>query len=142
MFKKIIKIGFPKVYEFLNGLLSLFAVVFPVEVISVEEFDMMLHCFLLVSCHMCYDVLNILTLCKTAMTTYKVTLTQKERDELMSITKGGMHSSKKVIHALILLNCDEGEFSEKVSNEDVAKVLKIGTRNYRQIKKEICRRRL
>jgi transposase len=70
------------------------------------------------------------------MTTYKVTLTQKERDELMSITKGGMHSSKKVIHALILLNCDEGEFSEKVSNEDVAKVLKIGTRTIDRLKKK------
>jgi hypothetical protein len=39
MFKKIIKIGFPKVYEFLNGLLRLFAVVLPVEVTAVEEFD-------------------------------------------------------------------------------------------------------
>jgi hypothetical protein len=39
------------------------------------------------------------------MVKYKVTLTQKEREELLSITKGGTHTSKKVIHALILLNC-------------------------------------
>lgn len=44
------------------------------------------------------------------MIKYKVTLTKKEKEELLSITKGGMHSSKKVIHSLILLNCDEGEF--------------------------------
>ncbi len=68
------------------------------------------------------------------MIKYKVTLSQNERDELMSITKGGTHSSKKIIHALILLNCDEGEFSDKVNNEDVAKVLKIGSRTIDRVK--------
>ncbi len=68
------------------------------------------------------------------MERYKVTLTQKERDELLSITKGGTHTSKKVIHALILLNCDEGKFSEKVNNEDVSKVLKIGMRTIDRVK--------
>ena len=70
------------------------------------------------------------------MTTYKVTLTQTEREELLSITKGGMHTSKKVIHSLILLNCDEGEFADKVNNEDVAKVLKIGLRTIDRLKKK------
>lgn len=70
------------------------------------------------------------------MVKYKVTLTDKERDELLSITKGGTHSSKKVIHALILLNCDEGEFSEKISNEDIARVLKIGDRTIDRVKKK------
>jgi transposase len=70
------------------------------------------------------------------MVRYKVTLTQQERDELMSITKGGTHTSKKVIHALILLNCDEGEFAYKVNNEDVAKVLKIGMRTIDRVKKK------
>ena len=70
------------------------------------------------------------------MKKYKVTLTQKEREELLSITKGGTHSSKKVIHSLILLNCDEGEFSVKVNNEDVAKVLKIGSRTIDRLKKK------
>lgn len=70
------------------------------------------------------------------MIKYKVTLTQEERDELMSITKGGTHTSKKVIHALILLNCDEGGFSDKVNNEDVAKVLKIGSRTIDRVKKK------
>ena len=70
------------------------------------------------------------------MVKYKVTLTEKEREELMSITKGGTHTSKKVIHSLILLNCDEGAFSDKVNNEDVAKVLKIGSRTIDRVKKK------
>src|SRR5680860_601535 len=70
------------------------------------------------------------------MIKYKVTLSQEERDELMSLTKGGRHSSKKVIHALILLNCDEGEFSDKVKNEEVAKVLRIGVRTIDRVKKK------
>jgi transposase len=70
------------------------------------------------------------------MVKYKVTLSREEREELMSLTKGGRHSSKKVIHALILLNCDEGGFSDKVKNEDVAKVLKIGVRTIDRVKKK------
>jgi len=70
------------------------------------------------------------------MITYKVTLTQKEHAELMSITKGGTHSSKKVIHALILLNCDEGEYSDKISNEGIAKVLRIGSRTIDRVKRK------
>jgi transposase len=70
------------------------------------------------------------------MVKYKVTLTQEERDELLSITKGGTHTSKKVVHSLILLNCDEGAFAEKVNNEDVAKVLKVGMRTIDRVKKK------
>lgn len=70
------------------------------------------------------------------MVKYKVTLTQKERDELFSITKGGTHTSKKVIHSLILLNCDQGEYGDKVNNEDVAKVLKVGMRTIDRVKKK------
>jgi len=70
------------------------------------------------------------------MERYKVTLTEKEREQLLSITKGGVHTSKKVIHALILLNCDEGKFSDKVKNEDVAKVLKVGARTIDRLKKK------
>lgn len=70
------------------------------------------------------------------MIRYKVTLTQREREELLSITKGGTHTSKKVIRALILLNCDEGEFSDKVNNENVVEVLKIGARTIDRLKKK------
>ena len=70
------------------------------------------------------------------MVKYKVTLTKKEREELLAITKGGSHNSKKVIHALILLNCDMGKYSDKVKNEDIAKVLKIGMRTIDRVKKK------
>jgi transposase len=70
------------------------------------------------------------------MIRYKVTLTKQEREELLLITKGGVHNSKKVIHSLILLNCDVGKFSQKVSNEEITKVLKIGDRTIDRIKKK------
>jgi hypothetical protein len=70
------------------------------------------------------------------MIKYKITLTRQEREELLLITRGGKHSSKKVIHALILLNCDEGKFSDKVKNEDITRVLKIGSRTIDRVKKK------
>ena len=70
------------------------------------------------------------------MKKYKVTLIQEEREELLTITRKGKHTSKKVIHALILLNCDEGEFSDKAKNKDVAKVLQIGQRTIDRVKKK------
>ena len=70
------------------------------------------------------------------MIKYKVMLTKQEREELLSMTRGGKHSSKKVIHALILLNCDEGKFSDKIRNEDITRVLKIGSRTIDRVKKK------
>jgi hypothetical protein len=69
------------------------------------------------------------------MIKYKVRLTKQERQELLAMTRGGKHSSKKVIHTLILLNCDEGKFSDKVKNEDITRVLKIGARTIDRVKK-------
>ena len=59
-------------------------------------------------------VLFVTFAAKNAMgkTVYKVTLTQDERTLLISLTKSGRHSSRKLLHALILLNCDRREFSE------------------------------
>jgi Homeodomain-like domain len=70
------------------------------------------------------------------MIKYKVRLTKQEREELLSMTRGGKHSSKKVIHALILLNCDDGKFSDKIKNEDITRVLKIGSRTIDRVKKK------
>jgi transposase len=68
---------------------------------------------------------------------YKVTLTEEERTSLLSITKKGKHSSRKVVHALILLNCDRGEFSESShhTNVEVAEFLKVGESMVERIKK-------
>ena len=70
------------------------------------------------------------------MVRYKITLTEEERKDLKSITSKGKHKSQKVINALILLNCDEGDFQTKRStNEQVAGVLKISMKKIDRVKK-------
>jgi hypothetical protein len=70
------------------------------------------------------------------MVRYKVTLTEEEHEELMSVINKGSHSSQKFRAAYVLLNCDEGEYSEKVTNEQISVVLKIGMRTIDRIKKK------
>ena len=48
------------------------------------------------------------------MNRYTVTLTEDERETLRELTSKGKHSSQKILNALILLNCDKGEWN--VSN--------------------------
>ncbi len=70
------------------------------------------------------------------MIRYKVTLEKAERDSLKSITTKGSHKTQKVLNALILLNCDEGEFQEsRTKNEEVAAVLKVSMRKIDRAKK-------
>ena len=70
------------------------------------------------------------------MKKYKVTLTEKERSELKAMTLKGSHRSQKVLNALILLNCDEGEFQEARSkNEVVSSVLQVSMRKIDRVKK-------
>jgi hypothetical protein len=69
------------------------------------------------------------------MEKYKVTLTKDERAELMDIINKGCHTSQKFRNAYILLNCDEGEFSDKVINVQISRVLKIGMRTIDRTKK-------
>lgn len=70
------------------------------------------------------------------MKLYKVTLQAEERAELAAITHKGSHQSQKVINALILLNCDEGEFNgQHVRGEDVANILRISMRKIDRVKK-------
>jgi transposase len=67
---------------------------------------------------------------------YRVTLEREEQDELERITRKGSHQSQKVINALILLNCDEGDFNEhRVRGEDVAEILRISLRKVDRVKK-------
>lgn len=69
------------------------------------------------------------------MVKYKVTLTKEERESLMSNTRQGSHTAKKVIHSLILLNVDQGPFRETPqTNEEICKVLKIGMRTIDRVK--------
>jgi len=66
---------------------------------------------------------------------YKVTLTKQEREELESIINKGRHTSQKFRNAYVLLNCDEGNYSEKVTNSEISKILKVGMRTIDRIKK-------
>ena len=70
------------------------------------------------------------------MKKYTVTLTKDERFFLAGLNSKGKHKSQKVINALILQGCDEGEFQEKRStNEEISRVLCIGMRKIDRIKK-------
>lgn len=70
------------------------------------------------------------------MIKYHVTLTKEERDELLAITGKGSHRSQKVLNALILLNCDVGEYQEhKSRNEDISRILQISMKKIDRVKK-------
>lgn len=70
------------------------------------------------------------------MKLYKVALLADEREELGAITHKGSHQSQKVINALILLNCDEGEFNDlRTRGEGVATILRISMRKIDRVKK-------
>ena len=69
------------------------------------------------------------------MNKYSVNLSKSEREELMEIINKGTHSSQTFRNAYILLNCDEGKYAEKVTNEQISKVLKVGMRTIDRVKK-------
>jgi transposase len=70
------------------------------------------------------------------MIKYTIKLTKNEVKELMSIIDKGFHTSLTFRTAYILLNCDEGKYSQKVSNEQISKVLKVGMRTIDRVKKK------
>ena len=70
------------------------------------------------------------------MKKYIVTLTEGEREDLSILTSKGKHRSQKILNALILLSCDEGEFQKKRStNKEIAKVLDISMKKIDRVKK-------
>lgn len=69
------------------------------------------------------------------MIRYTIKLTKTEVEELKSIINKGSHTSQTFRTAYILLNCDEGKYSEKVTNEQMCQVLKIGMRTIDRVKK-------
>jgi len=73
---------------------------------------------------------------KLQMVHYRIKLTKSEVDELMKIIHKGSHTTQTYRAAYILLNCDEGEYSDKVTNEQVSKDLKIGMRTIDRVKKK------
>ena len=70
------------------------------------------------------------------MKKFIVTLTEEERNLLTGLTSKGKHRSQKVLNALILLACDEGEHQRNRSkNEEIARVLNTSMRKIDRVKK-------
>lgn len=69
------------------------------------------------------------------MIRYTVKLIKAEVEELKAIINKGSHTSQTFRTAYILLNCDEGKYSEKVTNEKISQVLKVGMRTIDRVKK-------
>jgi transposase len=67
---------------------------------------------------------------------YTIKLTKSEVEELHEIINKGSHTSHTFRAAYILLNCDKGKYSDKVTNEQISKVLKVGMRTIDRIKKQ------
>jgi len=70
------------------------------------------------------------------MIRYTIKLTKSEVEELHVIINKGSHTSQTFRAAYILLNCDEGKYSDKVTNEQISKVLKVGMRTIDRVKKQ------
>jgi len=82
------------------------------------------------------------------MVRYKVTLSDKEREQLQAVMSKGKHSSLQFRNACILLNSDEGEHGQKVSNDQIAQILQITTKTVERLKQrfveegfEVCMER-
>lgn len=70
------------------------------------------------------------------MIKYRVTLTSDERSELQGMSKRGSHRSQKVLNALILLNCDDGDYqTSRSTNATICKVLQVSPRRIDRLKK-------
>ena len=70
------------------------------------------------------------------MKKYIVTLTEEERKFLTELTSKGRHRSQKVLNALILLACDEGEYQNlRSTNAEISKVLNTSMRKIDRVKK-------
>lgn len=68
------------------------------------------------------------------MVHFKVTLTKKEREELKIIVNKGKHTSQQYRNACILLNCDDGKYGQKISNDQIAQFLQITSKTVERLK--------
>ena len=70
------------------------------------------------------------------MKKYIVTLTEEERRLLTGLVSKGKHGSQRILNALTLLACDEGEHQPSRSkNEEIARVLNTSMRKIDRVKK-------
>jgi enolase len=77
------------------------------------------------------------------MKKYIVTLTEEERNFLTEMTSKGKHRSQKILNALTLLACDEGEYqNSRSTNAEISKVLNTSMRKIDRVKKRFVTRGL
>jgi len=69
------------------------------------------------------------------MKKYKVTLTKDEQEYLTDMVHKGTNKAQRIRNAYILLNSDEGDYSNKVTNLTISKVLQISPRMIDRVKK-------
>jgi len=70
------------------------------------------------------------------MKKYIVTLTGEEHSSLTELASKGRHRSQKVLNALTLLACDEGEYQKlRSTNAEISKVLNTSMRKIDRVKK-------
>ena len=62
------------------------------------------------------------------MIRYTIKLIKTEVEELQRVINKGSHTSQTSRNAYILLNCDDGKYSDKVTNEQISKILTVGMR--------------
>ncbi len=72
------------------------------------------------------------------MVRYTVKLTKSEVEELTGIISRGSHTAKAFRAAFILLNCDKGKYSRKVTNTQISQVLRVSMRTIDRVKKRFC----
>jgi transposase len=65
---------------------------------------------------------------------YRVTLTQKEREQLTELTRSGKSTTAKFIHARALLLCDAGKYGDAWKVADVASALGVTSRTVEHLK--------
>jgi hypothetical protein len=62
-----------------------------------------------------------------------------EREHLIDLLSKGKHSAQLYRTAYILLNCDEGQYGDKLINEQVSKVLLISVRMKNRVKQKFVK---
>jgi len=70
------------------------------------------------------------------MVRYRIHLTSDEVEQLNAIISEGSQSIQTFRNANILLNCDEGPYSDKLTDEEISRVLKVGMRTIDRVKKK------
>ena len=78
----------------------------------------------------------IINLGELNMKKYIVTLSKNERETLGALTSKGKHKTQKILNALILLGCDEGEYQIKCfTSKEISQILNTSMRKIVRVKK-------